>query len=147
MIAGSRRSQGRRGRVVGASVALFMLIAAAIAAEASEGDAPREIDPAQQQQMECGRPGMPACPLQAWMRLNLGAPLASDDMKALARSLDRAAKLAPDPTWRTWATFAREGAAAARDGDVRKAREACKGCHGAWREAYRARHRGRPIPP
>jgi hypothetical protein len=80
------------------------------------------------------------------MRANLGAPLASNDMEALATGLARAARFNPDPTWTSWVTFANEGAAAARKEDSARVRKACKGCHDAWREAYKAKHRSRPLP-
>ena len=46
----------------------------------------------------------------------------------------------------SWKTFATQGAAAARNGDIAGARAACKSCHDAWREAYKAKYRNRPIP-
>ena len=97
-------------------------------------------------QVECGQPGQPACPLQAWMRTNVASPLAANDTGGLAAGLAKAATLAPDPSWSSWVTFANAGAEAAKTGNVAGARAACKGCHDAWREAYRARYRTRPIP-
>ena len=94
----------------------------------------------------CGIPGAPACPLQAWMRSNLGTPLATNNMAALAKGLERTARLAPDPEWRSWKTFASRGAEAAKKGDVSAIRAACKGCHDTWREQYRAKFRSRPVP-
>jgi hypothetical protein len=94
----------------------------------------------------CGRPGEAACPLARWMRVNMAAKLADNDMDALAQGLEKAAKLAPDSAWSSWGTLAMSGAAAARRGDIGGARRACKGCHDAWREGYRARYRLRPVP-
>jgi hypothetical protein len=94
----------------------------------------------------CGRPGLPPCPLQQWMRQKLAKSLASNDLPAVAQRFDGLSRLAPDPTWTTWATFANDGAAAARAGDVAKARKACSGCHAAWRKKYRQEHRTRPVP-
>jgi hypothetical protein len=102
--------------------------------------------PAAIEQAECGGPGKPACPLQAWMRANVGAPLASNDAEALSAGLAKAAKLSPDAGWSSWASFAAEGSAAAKKGDLAGARASCKGCHDKWREDYRARYRLRPIP-
>jgi len=93
----------------------------------------------------CGQPGQPACPLEAWMRSTLAAKLADGDAAALGDGLEKAAKMAPDPAWSSWATLAMSGAAAAKKGDIAGARAACKGCHDAWREAYRAKHRLRPM--
>jgi hypothetical protein len=94
----------------------------------------------------CGTPGAMPCPLQAWMRANVASPLASNKMSSLADGLDRAARLSPDAGWGSWSTFATQGAEAARRGDVAGARASCKGCHDAWRDAYKAKHRNRPVP-
>ncbi len=97
-------------------------------------------------QVECGKPGQPACPLQAWMRSSVATPLASNDTAALAKGLEKAALLSPDASWAAWSTLASAGAEAARKGDLAGARNACKGCHDGFREAYRAKYRNKPIP-
>lgn len=94
----------------------------------------------------CGGPGVPPCPLQAWMRASIAAPLAANNTGALAIGLERAAALQPDPSWASWRTIALQGAAAAKKGDVSGARAACKACHDAWRDAYRRQYRGRIVP-
>lgn len=98
------------------------------------------------QATNCGGPGLPPCPLQAWMRAAIAAPLAANNTPALAAGLERTAGLQPDPGWGSWRTIALQGAAAAKKGDVAGARAACKGCHDAWREAYRRQYRGRIVP-
>jgi hypothetical protein len=112
------------------------------AASASSAQPWSEIAPAQ---VSCGAPGLPACPLQAWMRTNLAAPLAASDAAAVAMSLENVARMSPEPDWTTWETFASEGARAARKGDVAAARASCRGCHDAFREAYKQKHRSRPV--
>jgi hypothetical protein len=97
-------------------------------------------------QVECGKPGQPACPLQAWMRANVATPLASNDTESLAKGLDKAANLSPDPGWVAWPQLASAGAAAARKGDLAGTRASCKGCHDAFRDVYREKYRNRPIP-
>src|SRR5262245_38973215 len=89
---------------------------------------------APEQGASCGGPGLPACPLQAWMRSNVAAPLAANNAGALAASLERTARLSPEPGWSSWAAIAAQGAAAAKKGDITAARASCKGCHDAWRE-------------
>jgi hypothetical protein len=124
-------------------------LAAALAFGAGAGPAQAAANDAENpviSQVECGKPGQPACPLQAWMRTNVATPLASNDMAALARGLEKAASLSPDPGWAAWPTLANQGAEAAKKGDLAGARAACKGCHDAFREAYRAKYRTRPIP-
>ena len=95
---------------------------------------------------ECGKPGQPPCPLQDWMRKNVASALASNDAASLSIALEKAAKLAPDPTWASWVTAASSGAEAAKKGDIAGARAACKTCHDAWRATYREQFRMRPIP-
>ena len=102
--------------------------------------------PAPAQGATCGGPGQPACPLQAWMRANIAAPAAANNSAALASALEKTAGLAPEPSWGSWRTFALQGAAAAKRGDMAGARTVCKQCHDAWREAYKAKYRTRPIP-
>jgi hypothetical protein len=80
------------------------------------------------------------------MRKNVASALASNDAAALSVALEKAAKLAPDPTWGTWVSAATSGAEAAKKGDIAGARAACKTCHTTWRKAYREQFRLRPIP-
>lgn len=157
---GEKRREGL-GRAWLAASVVAAVVACFAAAPASAGpgghpphegeiglDAPFEDNAAglDESAGKCGKPGQPACPLQQWMRKNLAKPLASNDLAAVAASLDAIATRAPDPAWASWATYAQEGAAAARAGDVAKARKACSGCHGEWRKLYRDEYRSRPVP-
>jgi hypothetical protein len=110
---------------------------------ASDAGDDAEAQPAQAP--TCGRPGLPPCPLQGFMRANVAAPLASNDGDQLAASLDRVARLVPDPAWSSWVAAAEAGSAAAKRGDTAAARVACRACHDAWRASYRAKYRLRPI--
>jgi cytochrome c553 len=121
------------------AAASALLIASPASGEGAPQDGPVELS-------VCGGPGQPPCPLQAYMRVNVATPLASNNVEALATGLDRVRRFAPDPTWTSWASFAAEGAAAARARDVPRARAACKGCHEAWRDKYRATYRALPLP-
>ena len=94
----------------------------------------------------CGDPGMPACPLQSYMRGRIAGPLSQKDMATVAVSLDGVAPMQPDPSWATWSTYAKAGADAARQNDVEKLRAACKSCHDDWRATYRKQFRQRPLP-
>ena len=129
--------------LMGALLTLFVAVTALAATSKQGAELQDNMTPAQ---ARCGSPGAAPCPLQAWMRLNIALALSSNNMSALASGLDRSAKLTPDAAWQSWATFATQGAAAARRGDMSGARAACKGCHDAWREAYRTKYRMRPIP-
>jgi hypothetical protein len=141
------------------ALALAMLGSSAVALTADAQPAPAGVLDAQDladlglvddaeplQAGNCGGPGLPPCPLQAWMRATIAAPLAGNNTGALAVGLERAAALQPDPGWASWRTIALQGAAAAKKGDVAGARAACKGCHDAWREAYKRQYRGRIVP-
>jgi hypothetical protein len=128
------------GAVIGASV---LMAGSSSAAGGAGGALDAGVD---QQPMSCGAPGEAPCPMQAWMRASVATPLASNDGAALAAGLERTARLSPDASWTSWSTFATEGAAAARRGDIAASRASCKGCHAAWREKYRASYRARPLP-
>ena len=92
----------------------------------------------------CGTKENP-CPLQKWMRSNMGAALAANDLPALAKALDHAVTLSPDPSW-NWSALAKEGADAAKKGDLAGAKASCKKCHDAFKDKYKAQFRTRPIP-
>ena len=63
----------------------------------------------------------------------------------LAAVLDRVAAATPDPTW-TWTAIARQGAVAARAGDLASARKACAQCHEPYKAPWRASHRTKQVP-
>jgi hypothetical protein len=88
----------------------------------------------------CGTTDAP-CPLQKWMRANMGAPLAAGDMDALNRALSHLATTSPDPTWTTWGQFANQGAAAAGAKDTTGVKASCKSCHDAYKDKYKAKYR------
>lgn len=140
------------------AVSLAAALATASSTSSSEHSVPEQTTPEQTTpaqtapaqtapaQTPCGDPGAPPCPFQLWMRGNVALPLATNNLNDLADGLERTARLSPDSTWTSWRTIATQGAAAARKGDIAGARASCKGCHDAWREAYKAKHRNRPIP-
>ena len=92
----------------------------------------------------CGTSDNP-CPLQKWMRANLGAAQAAGDMDALGKAFDRAATLAPDASWTTWGQFAKQGSTAAAAKDVAGVKAACKACHDAHKDNYKTKFRTRPV--
>lgn len=97
----------------------------------------------------CGEKGQPKCPLQGWMEKNMQDPLDAKDLKTVAASLEKAAKLVPDPKWNDgangWAKTATAGAAAAKAGDFKATQAACKACHKAWRNEYKKQFRSKPV--
>jgi cytochrome c553 len=84
------------------------------------------------------------------MEDHLQSAVDKSDLTALAKGLTHAATLVPDPSWNTgatgWATIANAGAAAAKQGDLVAARQACKTCHKAWRAKYKGSYRLRLLP-
>ena len=98
----------------------------------------------------CGATGQPKCPLERWMEDNVEVAAENGDLPRLAELYTKMAGWAPDPSWNTgassWRAISEGAASKARAGDMRGARGACKSCHTAWRERYRAEFRQRPVP-
>jgi len=139
----SMKPHGAHRSSISLAAALAVSLAAALAAASSASSFGSE--PPVPAQNACGSPGSPPCPLQAWMRETIALPLATNNLSDLADGLERTARLSPDMAWESWRTIASQGAAAARKGDINRARAACKACHDTWREAYKAKFRKRPI--
>jgi cytochrome c553 len=89
----------------------------------------------------------PKTPLGAWMKPNMGAPLAGQDFATLQKSFEFVAgKPPPSGDYPQWATFAKAGAAAAAKPDAAAVKAACKQCHDAYQEKYRKEFPTRPFP-
>jgi cytochrome c556 len=103
----------------------------------------------QAEDAKCGEKGQPSCPLQGWMEKHMQEPFDDKDLKQVAASLETAAGFAPDPTWNDgatgWSKLAKDGAAAAKAGDLEAVQQSCKSCHKAWRNKYKKEHRTRPV--
>lgn len=93
---------------------------------------------------DCG-PHSEACPLQRYMRGWVSIATATNDAPSLATALDRIASFSPETTW-SWAEISRQGAAAARRGDLAEANKSCATCHALYRPTWRARYRTRTVP-
>lgn len=98
----------------------------------------------------CGGDGQPHCPLQQWMEDNVTPAVEAGDVARVGAALTKIATFAPAPAWNaetpSWRGIAEAGAARAAAGDMRGARAACKQCHQAFKERYRAEFRTRPVP-
>jgi hypothetical protein len=95
----------------------------------------------------CGSPGQPRCPLQEWMRATLQAYLVRDDpsnLPRIAAALDKLANASP-AEYSSWGALARRGAEAARRHDFPALKEACAGCHDAYRTQFRGSMRARRL--
>ena len=91
----------------------------------------------------CGAKENP-CPLQKWMKSNMGQQLAGEDYAALAASFDKLAKSSPDKSW-DWSKIATDGAAAAKAKNNDAVKAACKSCHDQYKKSYKEKYRDRPF--
>jgi hypothetical protein len=88
----------------------------------------------------CGSKAAP-CPMQRFMRGTMETAHTADTLTA---AFSLVAGLSPDPEW-AWVAIATRGADLANAGDLARAKGQCVACHDAYREAYKARHRPRPL--
>jgi hypothetical protein len=93
----------------------------------------------------CGGKTNP-CPLQRWMRQNMAPAVAAGDNAGLAAALDKVAATSPDASWSTWSTISKQGSDAAKKGDLAGAKAACKSCHDAYKDKYKAQYRLKAPP-
>jgi len=78
------------------------------------------------------------------MKANTSVASVNDDMPALAAALDKVVKMAP-AGYPNWASISKDGAAAARAGDMDATKAACTACHNQYRAKYKAELRTRPV--
>jgi hypothetical protein len=93
---------------------------------------------------ECGTKPQPDCPLQAWMKANANPPMLANDLPGLATALDKIAGLAP-AGYTNWASIAKDGAKAARAGDMTATKASCRTCHDQYKDKYKKEMRARKI--
>jgi hypothetical protein len=96
----------------------------------------------------CGKPGLPDCPLQAWMKANIVGPKSAGNAQLLAKNLTRIAALAPAASgWSAdWKTISDAGATAAAKSDKDGVNASCTSCHNKYRKEYREKYRANPVP-
>lgn len=85
---------------------------------------------------ECGTKPLPDCPLQAWMKANTNPAIAANDLPALATALDKTAGFAP-AGYGNWASIAKDGAKAAKAGDMTAAKASCRTCHDQYKDKFK----------
>ena len=93
---------------------------------------------------QCGTKPLPDCPLQAWMKANTNPAIASSDLPGLATALDKTAGFAP-AGYTNWASISKDGAKAARGGDMTAAKASCRTCHDQYKDKYKKEMRARKI--
>lgn len=84
----------------------------------------------------CGTKPLPDCPLQAWMKANTNPAIAANDLPGLATALDKTATFAP-AGYGNWASIAKDGAKAAKAGDMTAAKASCRTCHDQYKDKYK----------
>ncbi len=94
--------------------------------------------------VECGTKPQPDCPLQAWMKANMNPPVSTSDGPALATAMEQSVKFAPSG-YSNWVSIAKDGAKAAKEGNIDAAKQACRGCHDQYKKKYQTEMRGRKI--
>ncbi len=94
--------------------------------------------------VSCGQKPLPDCPLQAWMKANAAAAMASQDMDAVATAFDKIAAFAP-AGYTNWVSISKDGAAAARAASLEGVKGGCRGCHEQYKKKYVAELRTRPL--
>lgn len=93
---------------------------------------------------ECGKKPLPDCPLQGWMKANMNPPALAGDTAALAVALEKASTFAP-PGYTNWASISKDGAKAAKAGDLAAAKASCRSCHDQYKKKYKDELRTRKI--
>ena len=79
------------------------------------------------------------------MKKNTATAMASEDNPALAEAFDKIVTFAP-AGYTNWASISRDGAAAARAGNINAVKGACRGCHDQYRTKDRTDIRARALP-
>ena len=87
------------------------------------------------------------CPLQKWMRNNAGTPMASGDLLAVAKGIERIQTFG-GPNMPDWYKLAKKTVDDARAFKTDDVKADCKACHDAYKEAYKnnVALRNKPIP-
>jgi hypothetical protein len=87
------------------------------------------------------------CPLQKWMRDNVGTPMANGDLVAVANGIEKIQAFGP-PDMKDWTKFAKKTVDDARANKTDDLKADCKTCHDAFRSAYKndPALRRRPLP-
>jgi cytochrome c553 len=78
------------------------------------------------------------------MKANMNPPSTANDGPGLAAALGKAAAFAP-AGYTNWSSIAKDGAAAAKTGDVTAAKAACRSCHDQYKQKYKSEMRTRKI--
>jgi cytochrome c553 len=78
------------------------------------------------------------------MKANANPAVTANDLPALGVALEKIATFAP-AGYTNWSSIAKDGAAAAKSGDMSAAKAACRSCHDQYKQKYKTELRGRKI--
>ncbi|MBX3206414.1 MAG: hypothetical protein KF764_15175 [Labilithrix sp.] len=78
------------------------------------------------------------------MKAHANPPVMTNDLPGLATALDKIAAFGP-PGYDNWASISKDGAAAARSGDLAAAKASCRSCHDQYKQKYKTEIRARKI--
>jgi len=78
------------------------------------------------------------------MKANTNPAIAANDLPGLATALEKTVTLGP-AGYTNWASIAKDGAKAAKAGDMTAAKASCRTCHDQYKAKYKADLRGRKI--
>jgi hypothetical protein len=76
------------------------------------------------------------CPLQKWMRDNVGTPMASGDLATIAKSMEKARKFG-GPDMKDWDKIAKKTADDAAANKTDDVKADCKACHDLYKDAFK----------
>ena len=78
------------------------------------------------------------------MKSNANPPVMSGNLPALAVALEKMQAFAP-PGYTNWVSISKDGAAAAKSGDLAAAKQSCRTCHEQYKQKYKTEMRARKI--
>jgi len=78
------------------------------------------------------------------MKANTNPAIAANDLPALALALDKTVTFAP-PGYTNWVSISKDGAKAARAGDMTATKASCRSCHDQYKDRYKREMRARKI--
>jgi len=84
----------------------------------------------------CGGKGQKDCPMQAWMKANMGPPMQAPDWAKISTSLEYISKH-PVKGLTDWEKIAKEGLEKAKKKDIDGVKAACKACHDKNQKKFR----------
>jgi hypothetical protein len=122
-------------------------VATFISSGAPAASSADDVHSAPSKEFACGAKEKP-CPLQAWMKANMGPSSTEDPMPfdALAKNFKTIAAKSPGADFGNWSKLANDGAAAAGKKDAPGVKAACKACHDQYKKKFKEEARDIAFP-